>query len=75
MLDRRSVEEVLERRVRPALEMDGGGIELIDVRENRVFVRLVGACGGCPSAAMTLHYGVERLLKEEFPELEALVNV
>ena len=75
MLERKNVEEILDQRIRPALMADGGNIELIDVKENKVYVRLTGACGGCPSAAMTLQYGVERLLKEEFPELEALVNV
>ena len=55
--------------------MDGGNIELIEVKDNKVYVKLLGACGGCPSAMMTLHYGVERILKEEFPELEALIAV
>lgn len=75
MLDQQRVEEVLNQRIRPALMMDGGNIELIEVKDNKVFVRLVGACDGCPSAAMTLHHGVERVLKEEFPELEDLVAV
>ena len=55
--------------------MDGGNIDLIDVKENKVYVQLVGACGHCPSAMMTLQFGVERLLKEEFPELEAVITV
>jgi len=75
MLERESVEQILEKRIRPALMADGGDIELIDVKENKVYVRLTGACHGCPSAAMTLQYGVERLLKEELPDLEALVSV
>ena len=75
MLERQKVEDLLDRRIRPGLMMDGGNIELIDVRENTVYVKLVGACGSCPSAIMTLQYGVERILKEEFPDLEALITV
>lgn len=75
MLEREKVESLFDKRIRPGLMMDGGNIELIDVKENKVYVKLLGACGGCPSAMMTLHYGVERILKEEFPDLEALIAV
>jgi Fe-S cluster biogenesis protein NfuA len=75
MLERESVEEVLNRRIRPALVMDGGNIDLVEVKDNKIYVQLVGACGHCPSAMMTLQFGVERLLKEEFPELEAVITV
>lgn len=75
MLDREKVEEILDRRIRPALNNDGGDIELIDVKDNKVYVRLVGACGHCPSAIMTLQFGVERLLREEFPDMEGLISL
>ncbi|MBM3287013.1 MAG: NifU family protein [Candidatus Eisenbacteria bacterium] len=75
MLDRKQVEGVFDRRVRPALMMDGGNIELIDVKDNKVYVRLVGACGHCPSSAMTLQFGVEKALREELSEFEGLVTV
>jgi Fe-S cluster biogenesis protein NfuA len=75
MLDREKVEGLFDKRIRPGLMMDGGNIELIDVKENKIYVKLVGACGGCPSAMMTLHYGVERILREEFPEFEGLIAV
>lgn len=75
MMDMEKVEAVLDRRIRPALQMDGGNIDLIDVKENKVYVRLVGACHGCPSSMMTLKFGVERLLREEFPELTEVVTV
>ncbi len=59
------VEQVLNK-VRPALEADGGGIELVEVTEDGlVRVRLTGACGGCPMSQMTLSQLVERALKEE----------
>lgn len=50
--------------IRPALQADGGDVELIDVEDGTVTVRLTGACGSCPMAAMTLRFGVEKLLKE-----------
>jgi Fe-S cluster biogenesis protein NfuA len=67
------VRKVIEEKVRPALQMDGGGIELVAIEGNIVKVRLTGACDGCPSAAMTLQMGVERILKSEIPEIEAVV--
>jgi len=50
--------------IRPALQADGGDVELIDVEDGTVTLRLTGACGSCPMAAMTLRFGVEKLLKE-----------
>ncbi|NHI93035.1 MAG: NifU family protein [Candidatus Lokiarchaeota archaeon] len=58
------VEKVLDK-IRPSLQADGGGIELINVTGNKVVVRLMGACHGCAHAAMTLKHGVERYLKQE----------
>jgi Fe-S cluster biogenesis protein NfuA len=61
------VEKALEK-VRPALQRDGGDIELVDVKDDGVVqVRLTGACGGCPMSQMTLKMGVEKVLKEEVP--------
>ncbi|MBW2039807.1 MAG: NifU family protein [Deltaproteobacteria bacterium] len=66
---REKVEEVL-KKVRPALQADGGDIELVDVEDGVVKVRLTGACAGCPMSTMTLKMGVERILKEQIPELK-----
>lgn len=69
---RERVEEALEQ-IRPMLRADGGDVELIDVtNEGLVRVKLIGACGGCPMAMMTLKEGIERLLKEEVPEVQAV---
>jgi len=65
---RNKVEEVLEK-IRPSLQMDGGDIELVDVEDGVVKVRLTGACHGCPMSAMTLKMGVEKVLKSEIPEI------
>jgi len=59
--------------VRPGLQADGGDIELLGVTADlRARVRLVGACSGCPSAAITLHFGVENYLRERVPEITGL---
>jgi Fe-S cluster biogenesis protein NfuA len=61
--------------VRPALQADGGDVELVDVRDGVVSVRLVGACGGCPMATVTLRDGIERAIMEEVPEVRQVVAV
>jgi Fe-S cluster biogenesis protein NfuA len=70
-------ERVLEalEEVRPALQMDGGDVELVGVDEGEVRVRLLGACGGCPMAAMTLVGFVEERLKRRVPEIRQVVSV
>ena len=69
------VQEVLDDDVRPALQMDGGDIELVKVEDDNIYVRLVGACSTCPSSVMTMRMGVENLLREEFPSLKELIEV
>ncbi|MFH1874963.1 MAG: NifU family protein [Pseudomonadota bacterium] len=74
MLKREEVEKVLNERIKPMLAADGGGIELVDVKEdNTVVVKLTGACGCCPFSLMTLKNGVERALKQAFPELKEVI--
>jgi Fe-S cluster biogenesis protein NfuA len=70
---REKVEAALAR-IRPALQADGGDVELIDVREGVVSVRLIGACGGCPMSTMTLRNGIERILKQDVPEVKEVVT-
>lgn len=72
---REAVQEVLDDFVRPALQDDGGDIELVRIEENDIYVRLVGACAGCPSSTATLYGGVERLLREEFPDMGDLIQI
>ena len=69
------IERVISEKIRPFLQADGGDIELLDVEDGVVRVRLQGACHGCPGAMMTLKAGVERLLKEEYPEVKKVVPV
>jgi len=68
------VEEVLGK-VRPVLERDGGNVELVEVTDGIVKVKLVGACAGCPMSTMTLKNGIERILKQEIPEVKEVVAV
>ncbi len=68
------VEKVIDK-IRPQLQMDGGDIELVDVVDGVVKVRLKGACGTCPMSAMTLKMGVERVIKEAIPEVKEVVSV
>jgi Fe-S cluster biogenesis protein NfuA len=61
--------------IRPALQADGGDIELVDVEDGIVKVRLLGACGGCPMSQLTLTNGVERHLKNVVPGVERVENL
>jgi len=71
---REKVEAALEQ-IRPALVADGGDVQLVDVKEGVVKLRLTGACSGCPMAAMTLKQGIERVLREQVPEVKEVVAV
>jgi Fe-S cluster biogenesis protein NfuA len=72
---REEVEKVLEM-VRPALQADGGDVELVEVTaEGVVKVRLKGACGSCPMSTMTLKMGIERAVKEKVPGITEVVQV
>ncbi len=68
------VQKALDK-IRPALVRDGGNVELVEVKDGTVKVKLVGACGGCPMAMMTLKMGIEHVLKEEIPEVKEVVAV
>ena len=70
----KKVEEILAK-VRPALERDGGNVELVEVEDGTVKVKLVGACAGCPMSTMTLKNGIERILKQEIPEVKEVIAV
>ena len=69
------VEAALDQ-IRPALQADGGGVELLDVdKDGIVTVRLQGACAGCAMASMTLKLGIEQVLKERVPEVKEVIAV
>ena len=68
------VEKALEK-IRPMLQRDGGSVELVGIEGTVVKVRLTGACRGCPMSQMTLKQGVERIVKENVPEVTEVVAV
>lgn len=62
--------------IRPGLQADGGDLEFVRIDENNVvFIRLVGACGGCPMSTITLKQGIERILKMQVPEVNSVESV
>jgi Fe-S cluster biogenesis protein NfuA len=74
-MDKAKVQEAIQQ-VRPALQRDGGDIELVSVEDTGVVkVRLKGACGSCPMSTMTLKQGVEKFLKQQIPEVKEVVQV
>ena len=73
-MTKENVKAVLDE-IRPSLQADGGDVELVNVKDGTVSVRLVGACGGCPMSTMTLKMGIERLLKQKLPEVKEVVSV
>ena len=69
------VENALNK-IRPSLRADGGDVELIEAGEDGVVkVKLTGACGSCPMSQMTLKMGIEKILKEEIPEVKEVISV
>lgn len=68
------VQAILEE-IRPYIQSDGGDIELVKIEDQVVYVRLNGACIGCPSSMMTLKGGVETRIREDIPEIEAVEMV
>jgi len=74
-MEKERVQEVLDQ-IRPALQADGGDVELVDVTDDGVVkVALQGACRGCPMSQLTLANGVERVLKEQIPEIQRVEAV
>ncbi len=71
----KKIEDILNK-VRPSLQADGGDVELIDVDENGVVkVKLIGACSGCPMSTMTLKMGIEKILKQNIPEIQKVESI
>ncbi len=71
---REKVEAALAK-IKPALQADGGDVELVEVKDGVVKLKLTGACSGCPMSAMTLQMGIERILRQQVPEIKKVVAV
>lgn len=68
------IKEAIEK-VRPFLQRDGGDVEFVSYEDGVVSVKLQGACRGCPGAQMTIKSVIEKILKEQFPEIKQVVGV
>ena len=68
------VRQALEK-IRPAVRLDGGDIELVGIADGIVTIRLFGACDGCPMSPVTLRAGVERIIREDVPGVRSVVAV
>ncbi len=68
------VQELIETMINPAVAGHGGYVELIDVQESRVYLQMGGGCQGCGAADVTLKSGIERLIKEELPEITEVLD-
>ncbi len=81
MPEKEKVKPVRERieaalaEIRPSLQADGGDVELVDIKDGTVNVRLTGHCAGCPMSTMTLQMGIERILKQRVPEVKKVIAV
>jgi len=68
------VKKALES-IRPFLNNDGGDIELVEIKDNKVYVRLLGNCSGCHISSSTIKLGVETTVKQHVPSIESVVNI
>ena len=68
------VQELIDSTINPAVAGHGGFIELLDVKDNKVYLAMGGGCQGCGAADVTLRSGIERLIKEELPEVEEILD-
>jgi Fe-S cluster biogenesis protein NfuA len=66
----KTIKELLETRVRPAVAQDGGDITFYGYRDGIVYLQMKGACSGCPSSTATLRHGIENLLRHFIPEVQ-----
>lgn len=68
------VQELIDSTINPAVAGHGGFIELLDVKDNKAYISMGGGCQGCGAADITLRSGIERLIKEEIPEIEEILD-
>ena len=69
------IKDLIDQKINPMLASHGGGVELVKIEGGKVFVKLQGGCRGCSGARMTIKNGVERLIREEYPEISEVVDI
>jgi Fe/S biogenesis protein NfuA len=68
------VQELIDSTINPAVAGHGGFVQLVEVKDNKVYLQMGGGCQGCGAADVTLKAGIERLIKEELPEIEEVLD-
>ncbi|HEV2055312.1 MAG TPA: NifU family protein [Methylomirabilota bacterium] len=68
------VQELIDSTINPAVAGHGGFVQLVDVKDKKVYIQMGGGCQGCGAADVTLKAGIERLIKEEMPEIEEVLD-
>jgi Fe/S biogenesis protein NfuA len=68
------VQELIDSMINPAVAGHGGFVQLVEVKDNKVYLQMGGGCQGCGAADVTLKAGIERLIKEEIPEVEEVLD-
>jgi Fe/S biogenesis protein NfuA len=68
------VQELIDNSINPAVAGHGGFVQLLDVKDNKVYLQMGGGCQGCGAADITLKSGIERMIKEEIPEIEEVLD-
>lgn len=69
------IEKLFDTQIRPALAQHGGNVEIIDIDNNKLFIKFYGGCQGCSSSKATLSGGIEQLVKQHFPDIEEVVDL
>lgn len=71
----RQLEKLFDDKIRPALAGHGGNVQIIDIDNNKVFVKLIGGCQGCSASKATLKGGIEETIKKHFTDIEEVVDL
>ena len=69
------MEKLFDEQIRPGLKAHGGNVEIVDIDNDRLYLKLSGGCQGCSSSTATLKDGIERLVKQKFPDVIEVVDV
>lgn len=72
---RRKIQKLMDEMINPAVASHGGKVHLVDFLNDTVYVRMSGGCQGCASSTATLKNGIERLIVEEFPQIQGVIDV
>jgi len=70
-----SVQCILEDKINPAIASHGGSVSLVDLKDNIMFLQMEGGCQGCASSAVTLREGIEKMIKQELPQIEEIIDI